>query len=146
MGSRRKARVIAFQGIYGLDMNPNSEEDVLSFLWIDYEKRKTLDETTLSFARLLVHGVIEHLEDIDDYIKKQLKRWDFSRLNRVDLAILRVSVYAILFQNDIPKTVTIDEAIDIAKEFGTDDSYRFVNGVLDGIVKRLIIREDVEHE
>jgi transcription antitermination protein NusB len=146
MGSRRKARVIAFQSIYGLDMNPNSEEEVLSFHWIDSEKRKGLDETTLAFARLLVQGVIEHLEGIDDYIKKQLKRWDFSRLNRVDLAILRVSVYAILFQNDIPKTVTIDEAIDIAKEFGTDDSYRFVNGVLDGIVKRLAVREDVIEE
>lgn len=146
MGSRRKARVIAFQSIYGLDMNPNSEEEVLSFHWIDSEKRKGLDETTLAFARLLVRGVIEHLEGIDDYIKKQLKRWDFSRLNRVDLAILRVSVYAILFQNDIPKTVTIDEAIDIAKEFGTDDSYRFVNGVLDGIVKRLAVREDVIEE
>ncbi len=151
MGSRRKARVIAFQSIYGLDMNPNCGEDVLSFHWIDAEKRKSLDETTLSFARLLVQGVIEHLENIDDYIKRQLKRWDFSRLNKVDLAILRVSVYAILFQNDIPKTVTIDEAIDIAKEFGSDDSYRFVNGVLDGIVKRLalredVIREDVEHE
>lgn len=143
MGSRRKARVIAFQSIYGFDMNPNLGDEILSFLWIDPDRRKNLDDSTISFAQLLASGVIDHLSEIDDTIKNQLKRWDFSRLNKVDLAILRVSVYAILFQNDIPTTVTIDEAIDIAKEFGTDDSYKFVNGVLDGIVKRVSVKEEL---
>jgi N utilization substance protein B len=73
---------------------------------------------------------------VDRSIIRQLEHWDFSRLNKVDLAILRISAYCLLFQSDIPPSVTIDEAIDIAKEFGTDDSYRFINGVLDGIRKQ----------
>ncbi len=72
---------------------------------------------------------------IDEKIKEHLEHWDFSRLSRVDLAILRMSVFCLLYQPDIPATVTIDEAIDIAREFGTDDSYRFINGVLDSIQK-----------
>jgi N utilization substance protein B len=72
---------------------------------------------------------------VDGAIKRHLEHWDFSRLNKVDQAILRVSVYCLLYQPSIPASVTIDEAIDIAKEYGTDDSYRFINGVLDGIRK-----------
>ncbi len=73
-------------------------------------------------------------------IKAHLKNWDFSRLNRVDLAVLRLSTYALMFQDDVPPSIVIDEAIDIAKEFGTDDSFRFVNGVLDGIKKTVQAR------
>jgi N utilization substance protein B len=66
-------------------------------------------------------------------IKKHLQNWDFSRLNRVDLAILRMSVYSLMYQEEIAPSIVIDEAIGIAREFGTDDSFRFVNGVLDSI-------------
>ena len=83
----------------------------------------------------MITGTIENQADIDRAISEHLEHWDFSRLARVDLAILRISVYCLLYQANIPPTVTIDEAIDIAKEFGSDDSYRFVNGVLDGIRK-----------
>jgi N utilization substance protein B len=65
-------------------------------------------------------------------IKRHLKNWDFSRLNLVDLALLRMSVYTLMFQ-DTPPLVVIDEAVSISREFGTDDSYRFVNGVLDSV-------------
>jgi N utilization substance protein B len=87
------------------------------------------------FARLIIAGTIENIEAVDNAIRSHLQNWSFERLKRVDLAILRIGAYSLLFQRDIPAQITIDEAIEIAKEYGSDDSYRFVNGVLDGIWK-----------
>jgi N utilization substance protein B len=84
----------------------------------------------------LIQGTLAQLGEIDRHISDQLENWDFNRLARVDCAILRMSVYCLLFQKDIPVSVTIDEAIHIAKEYGSDDSYKFINGVLDAIAKK----------
>ena len=92
-------------------------------------------EEAIDFARLLITGTINNLDVIDRVIRNQLENWDFTRLARVDLAILRIAVYCLLYQQDIPITVTIDEAIDISKDFGSDESYRFINGVLDAVRK-----------
>ena len=135
MGSRRKARIIALQSLYAWEMADPPVEDLLSFSWIDADRRPNFDESTIAFARLLVAGAIENIDAVDGAISKQLEHWDMDRLRRVDLAILRMSVYSLFFQTDIPASVVIDEAIDIARQFSIDDSYRFVNGVLDGIHK-----------
>lgn len=135
MGGRRKGRIIAFQALYSFDIAFREIDELFTFSWIDKERRGRLKEETLAFSRLLVKGTIENLPVIDEKIKEHLEHWDFSRLLRVDLAILRMSVFCLLYQPDIPATVTIDEAVDIAKEFGTDESYRFINGVLDSIKK-----------
>jgi len=95
------------------------------------------NQESIDFGRLIARGTIENLSEVDRNITPPLEHWDFSRLNKVDQAILRISVYSLLFQKDIPASVTIDEAVDISKDFGTDDSYRFINGVLDGIRKNL---------
>jgi len=116
-------------------MNRVAVDELVQFSWLDEERREHVDPETLSFAKLIVAGCLENLDTIDAAIRQQLENWDFSRLARVDLAVLRMSVYALFFQKDIPASVTIDEAIDIVKEFGSDDSYRFINGVLDGIRK-----------
>jgi N utilization substance protein B len=137
MGARRKARIIAFQSLYRHDISGAGESDLLDFSWLDADRRSKTSEETLTFARLLIQGTLERLPDVDAVIKKHLENWDFSRLSRVDLALLRVSVYCLMYQKDIPPTVTIDEAVDISKNFGTEDSYRFVNGVLDGVRKAL---------
>ena len=135
MGSRRKARIIAFQSLFGWDMNRTEVSELTSFSWLDEERRERYDADTLDFARLIVAGCLENLDTIDAAIRQQLENWDFARLARVDLAVLRMSVYSLFYQADIPASVTIDEAVDIVKEFGSDDSYRFINGVLDGIRK-----------
>jgi N utilization substance protein B len=135
MGSRRKGRVIAFQSLYRHDLSGAALPELFDFSWMDEER--TTHAETLDFARLLIQGAMENLPEIDRLIRGQLENWDFTRLNRVDLAILRLGVYCLLYQSDIPATVTIDEAVDISKAFGTSDSYRFVNGVLDGVRKRL---------
>jgi transcription antitermination protein NusB len=134
MGARRKGRIIAFQSLYRYDLSGANLDELLDFSWLEGEKAGS---ETIMFARLLIQGALENLGEIDRTIKEQLENWDFSRLNKVDLALLRMSVYCLLHQQDIPATVTIDEAVDISKTYGTADSFRFVNGVLDGVRKKL---------
>ena len=150
MASRRKGRILAFQALYSWDTHYSQTGDttvpegLLDFPWAaawrgqGTDAPSQLDEGIIAFSRLLVTGTIENIADIDIMIQKHLQNWEIKRLNRVDLAVLRMSTYTLMYQTDMPSTVVIDEAIDISKEFGTDDSYRFVNGVLDGIRKTLV--------
>jgi N utilization substance protein B len=145
MGARRKGRILAFQTLYAYELcskgspalSAAQDQQPLDFPWMDESARESRNQESIDFARLIAGGTIENLAEIDRQIKTQLEHWDFSRLNKVDQAILRIGVYSLLYQHDIPASVTIDEAVDISKEFGTDESYRFVNGVLDGIRKNL---------
>ncbi|GBU28372.1 transcription antitermination protein NusB [Treponema sp. R8-4-B8] len=133
MASRRKSRILAFQALYSWESNRVPTEELMAFAWLDEKKLKSLDEGTAVFSRMLIAGSIENIKIIDETIKKHLQNWDITRLNRVDLAILRMSVYTLMFQKDISPSIVIDEAIGICLEYGSDDSYKFVNGVLDSI-------------
>ena len=131
MGTRRKARIAAFQALYAWQETQADREELIGFDWLDDK----LDDETLVFASLLTSGTLDRIDEVDGHIKTHLKKWSFERISRVDLAILRTGAYALLFQKDIPASVTIDEAVEIAKKFSSPESYRFVNGVLDGIRK-----------
>lgn len=133
--ARRKGRILAFQALYSWDLGNVDIDNVLDFAWVEKETLERMGEESLSFTRLLVSGTIEHIEEIDSVIKSHLTNWDFDRLNKVDLAILRISVYPLLYQKDIHSSIIIDEAIDISKEFGSDDSFKFINAILDAIKK-----------
>lgn len=141
MGARRKGRILAFQSLYSYELCKTDRQlqidEILEFPWIEARGSSESNRESIDFGRLIAKGTIENLSEVDRYITSQLEHWDFSRLNKVDQAILRISVYSLLFQQDIPASVTIDEAVDISKDFGTDDSYRFINGVLDGVRKNL---------
>jgi len=143
MASRRKGRILAFQALYFWEASAQQEsdrvqlEELVSFAWLDEEKLKNLNEEIAVFSRTLIAGSIENINSIDKTIKDHLENWDITRLNRVDLAVLRISVYTLMFQNEISPTIVIDEAIGLCREFGTDDSYKFINGVLDNIRKTL---------
>jgi len=161
--SRRKSRILAFQGLYSWEVGKIPLEDVLKFDWTvpletevkaktNGEEKSVLDvndafeiETSsdenpsenIVFARMLISGTIEHLEEIDEIIKKYLKSWDFDRVNKVSLSILRMSVYSLKYQPELQPTIIIDEAIHLAKDFGPEDSFKFVNAILDNIKKFL---------
>ncbi len=137
MGSRRQGRILALQALFSWDFTRQHVEELVRFQWIDDEKKIKIGEDVTFFAALLIKGTIENIEEIDNAIKRQIEHWDFKRLAKVDLAILRISVYALFYRNEIPKSVTIDEAVDIAKNYCSDDSYKFINGVLDGIQKKM---------
>ena len=132
MASRRKSRRLAVQALYGWDVGKMPLDEALRFRWNESDV-----ETDLTFARLLVQGTVEKCAEIDKKIADQLEHWDIGRLKKVDLAILRVGTYSLMFHPEVPTQVTIDEAVELAKEMSTDDAYRFINGVLDGIHKRL---------
>jgi len=128
------------QALFSWDISQTPLEDLLEFGWIDArtdesEEKRAQREATIAFARLLVAGTVDRIEDVDRRIEQHLHHWKLERLARVDLAILRLGTYSLVYQPDIPASVTIDEAIHLAREFGSDESYRFVNGVLDGIRK-----------
>ncbi len=135
--ARRKGRILAFQALFSWDMGCSSVDDLIAFPWankVEEKEHSEIDETVI-FARFLVTGTIEHINEIDDLIKKHLDSWDFNRVNKVDLAVLRISVYALLYQQDVHPTIIINEAIDISKEFGPGDTFKFINAVLDNIRK-----------
>jgi N utilization substance protein B len=127
--SRRKARILAFQALYCYEAAKPDIPELLSFAWED----KPGDEAVLTFARVLVAGTIENLAQIDEKIKERLVGWQITRIKRVDLALLRISVYSLLFQKEVHPGVVIEEAIGISRAYGEDGAFRFINGVLDAI-------------
>ncbi|MDR3341949.1 MAG: transcription antitermination factor NusB [Treponema sp.] len=144
MASRRKGRILAFQALYCWEATGGSMSEVVDFSWLESEKLARLDQGISDFSRLLIIGTIENIKAVDTMIQAHLKNWDFSRLNRVDLALLRMSTYTLMYQDDIAPSIVINEAIGISQEFGTNESYRFVNGVLDSI--RKTIQGSLPHE
>ncbi len=120
---------MALQMLYALDMNPTNPPSSSSQLLDDVE----IDFDAVDFADDLVRGVIENRALIDQKIHEKSKNWSIPRMARVDLNILRMATYELLMRNDIPKNVSINEAIEVAKKFGTEDSPAFINGILDEI-------------
>ena len=146
--SRRNGRVIAFQALYSWDVSKSSLDDLLTFSWLqkdaeiengEQEQPAVLSETAKeerTFASLIIAGTISHIDEIDKLIENHLSSsWSIDRISRVALAILRTSIYELLFQNGAEPKIVIDEAVNIAKDFDTDDSYKFINAVLDKIGK-----------
>ena len=127
MGLRREGRELALQTLYALDLNPVASNDLLRQL----RENAQVPSTARDFAEELVKGVAANREAIDGKIEAQSKNWTISRISRVDLNILRIAFFELLFRSDIPKNVTINEAIEVAKKFGTEESPAFVNGILD---------------
>lgn len=135
--ARRKSRILAFQALFSWDMGNKNLGDLFLFPWAGDSKILS-DQESLTFAKLLIAGTVEHIQEIDKLIEKHLENtWSIERINKVDLAILRISVYPLLYQKDIHPTIVINEAVDMSKEFGSDDSYKFINAVLDNVRKDL---------
>jgi N utilization substance protein B len=142
--SRRKGRITAFQALFSWDANNIPLEDLLNFTWLkketeesDKEKDNSKDE--LMFASLIVTGTLNNIEKIDELIDSHLSaNWSRDRINKVALAILRTSIYELKFVEGSNPKIVIDEAINIAKEYGADDSFKFINAVLDKIGKESI--------
>jgi len=132
MGARRKARELALQMLFQHDLGGN-EPDMICSTFEDLEKSKP---NTREFAVKIFRGTVDHLTEIDDMIQQQADNWRLSRMAVVDRNIIRMSIYEFMHETDTPKLVIIDEAIEIAKKFGTQKSSQFINGILDGILKK----------
>lgn len=136
MSARHKARLLAVQAIYLFDEDlPWELEELLQFPWLTESELAAYNDQTLSYARLLVSGMIEQQEIVDNGIRAHLKNWDFSRLTRVDRSILRLGVYTLAFQQDIPRNVVIHESILLAKRLSGAKSHSIINGLLDAFAE-----------
>ena len=132
MGARRKARELALQMLFQHDLSGNQPDAILD-TFEDLQKSKP---NTKEFATKIFRGTVDNLTKIDDMIQAQADNWRLSRMAVVDRNIIRMCVYEFLHETDTPKLVIIDEGIEIAKKFGTQKSSQFINGILDGILKR----------
>ncbi len=129
MGIRREAREHALQTLYAIELNPLDLRDALR----NFRENTRIASQVRDFAEALVTGVMTHRDEIDRRIEEKSRNWTRSRMAKVDLNILRLGVFELLYRDDIPKNVTINEAIEVAKTFGTEESPAFVNGILDEI-------------
>lgn len=116
------------QFIYACSLNPPT--NLASQLTLFYSD-KDRERDYYSFSEELIAGVLDHLEEVDTEIKAYAENWDFDRIAKMDLAILRLAIYELLYRLDIPPIVSINEAIDLSKQFSGPDSKRFINGILD---------------
>jgi N utilization substance protein B len=131
MGKRREGREVALQLLFHWDLNVQKapQEKDLDLFW---ELRDVIGGVR-SFASTVLDGVIAHQETIDSKITKYTANYELKRISAVDRNILRMAIYEMLYAIDVPPIVAINEAIDIAKKFGTEESGKFVNGVLDRV-------------
>jgi N utilization substance protein B len=159
MGKRREARERAVQFLFQYDFNPPEKlDEALDHFWntqrtaaIAEDKGDatwgqkvelpppTVEEAAVRlFADPLIRGTVEHRDEADTYIKKYAQNWDLHRIAAVDRNILRLAIFEMLHRDDIPPVVSINEAVDIAKKFSTEDSGKFVNGILDKVKGELM--------
>jgi N utilization substance protein B len=133
MGHRRKARELAVQILYQIEMKGSEPKEVFDLFW----KNEEASPDIRKFATDLVEGTYRNRKEIDLLIERHSLHWKLSRMAVVDRNILRLGVYELLYLHDVPTSVVLNEAIEIAKRFGTEDSGAFINGILDNVAKEI---------
>jgi transcription antitermination protein NusB len=129
MSMRRRGREIALQVLYQLDIDPGDPQKVLALHWENFQP----SEPAREFCQRLVEGVLAHRPEIDRLIEENAENWTMKRMAVVDRNIIRLATFELRHCPDIPFKVTLNEAIELAKKFGADDSGAFINGILDRI-------------
>lgn len=131
MGGRRLSREMALKALFQIDLVSTNMEETLKYT---FENSKHSDEVK-EFTLILVEGVMSNLSEIDKAINNYTNNWSLERITNIDRNILRIAIYEILYLKNIPKSVSINEAVELAKKYGTKSSFSFVNGVLGKIDK-----------
>ncbi len=134
MSRRRRSREFAIQVLYQLEINQQTVQETLTQFQKNYLPKGERDE----FLERLVHGVLEHRKEIDRLIKQYSKNWQLDRMSLIDRNILRLAIFELMHCEDIPPKVTLNEAIELGKKFGSEESGRFVNGILDRIQNEVV--------
>ena len=133
MGVRREGREHVLQALYAVELSSEEPHLAVRLFW---EGQRSSAAARL-FADELLSGILANLPRVDQVIAGASTNWALARIARIDLSILRIAAYELLFRDDIPRNVTINEAIEIAKKFGSEESPAFVNGILDEIARSL---------
>lgn len=138
MGNRRKARELVTQVLFHMEYNPGDPEKNFELVCDNFNAPRSLR----FFAKGLIKGICDNRDYIDNIIQRSSKNWRIGRMAKVDRSILRLSVYEMFFLEDIPPKVSIDEAVELGKKFGTEESGPFINGILDDVYVKNI-KDDV---
>lgn len=131
--SRKKSRIAQMQILFQMDINKDYSLESLNLFLENFSFQENEEE----YIKNTIPDILEHKEEIDSLIKKNLKGWSLNRLANVDRSILRIAIYEILFREDIPGEVSINEAIEIAKKYGSKESSKFINGILGSVYRSL---------
>lgn len=134
--NRRKSREIAMQFLYEMKINKETVEGIISNFQDNNENPELLNDIDMNYVRSTIKGVETNISEIDSTIEKHLVNWKLERLSKVDLAILRICTYEIIFEEDTPDAVIINEGIELAKKYSGEKSASFINGVLANIMKK----------
>jgi N utilization substance protein B len=134
MGARRSGREAALQMLFQLEGSGVSSEQAIELFWRTFEDA---DPEGKPYADAIVRGVADNLDGIDKKVTAASQNWRLERMSRVDRNLLRLGTWELMFRADVPRAVILDEAVELAKSFGTDESSGFVNGVLDRIAENL---------
>ena len=135
MGRRRQARERALQALYQMDSVGVGPDEALASIMDNADEQD--DAAVLHYAEVLVRGVTEHREEIDRIIQEHSANWRMDRMARVDRNVLRIATFELMHRQDVPHKVAINEAIEVAKRFGTEESGAFINGLLDKVAQRI---------
>ncbi len=131
---RKRTREIAMELIYQSTMNEKATEDLVDDYFEDNQD-DLIEDTDMEYLEEVLNGVLKHKDELDAYIEKYLVKWKLARISKINLSILRLGTYELLYKKDIPKKVSISEAVEMAKKFSDETSGAFINGVLDKISK-----------
>ncbi|MDT5059589.1 MAG: transcription antitermination protein NusB [Acidobacteriota bacterium] len=143
MGSRRKARECALQMLFAADVSETRADELVRTYWAELGDAD-VEEPAREFATRLATGTLSHLTSLDERIKSRAEHWRISRMAVVDRNILRLAVYEFLYE-PTPRTVAINEALEIARRFSTYEATQFINGILDAIKRDLDEQHPQEH-
>jgi transcription antitermination protein NusB len=135
MGSRRKARECALQMLFAADVAGTRPDDLARTFWSELSDDE-MDEQAREFATKLALGTLAHVEEVDERIRSRAEHWRIDRMATVDRNVLRLAVYEFLYE-PTPRTVTINEALEVARRFSTFEATQFINGILDAIKRDL---------
>lgn len=133
MGARHVGREHALQALYQLDIAAGQPKEALAAVWASAREEENTDPQAELFATDLVHGVVEHRDELDQLIQSHSHHWRVDRMARIDRNVLRLATFELKYRADIPKNVTLNEAVELGKMFGAEGSSAFINGLLDRI-------------
>ncbi len=137
MGARRTGRERALQALYQLELTPGPVDDALTAAWNAHSDEGDPAPEAKRFATELTEGVQSHLSEIDALIQEHSHNWRLDRMGRIDRNVLRLGIYELKHREDIPRRVTLNEMVELAKAFGSEESSAFINGLLDRVAVAL---------
>ena len=136
---KRQARIITLQVIYAHELQGSDLDDTCAFM---LDERKPPIENVIKYGKQLSNLIFQHAIEVDELIKNRSKNWDFDRITLIDKLILRMALVEMIYIDEVPPKVSIAEGVEIAKQFSTEDSSGFINGILDAVYNEMIKKNE----